>query len=104
MLNINVLQNLCCDKTIAVTKHANTRLKERGISIDDIKHAIQTGEIICQYRDDKPFPSCLLLGTSQSGKYIHAVVSIDGKYLYLITAYYPDENEWESSFKSRKGK
>jgi len=104
LLNISDLQNLCHDESIAITKHAKNRLVERTITVDDIKSAIQTGQIIKQYEDDKPFPSCLLLGTTVKNKYIHVVVSIDDGYLYLITAYYPDENEWESDLKTRKGR
>jgi len=96
------LQNLCHDKNIALTKHAKNRLHERIITIEDIKAAIQTGEIIKQYEDDKPFSSCLLLGRTVQDKHIHVVASIDNGYLYIITAYYPDENEWESNLKTRK--
>jgi len=102
LLNIIDLQNLCYDSSIAITKHAKNRLQERAITIEDIKNAIKTGEIIKQYEDDKPFPSCLLLGYSVQNKYIHVVVSIDNGYLYIITAYYPNENEWETDLKTRK--
>lgn len=33
---------------------------------------------------------------------MHMVVSRDGEYLYLITAYYPDLDIWESDFKTRR--
>jgi len=102
LLNICDLQNLCYDKNIAITKHAKNRLQERAILIEDIKNAIKTGEIIKQYEDDKPFPSCLLLGVTKQNKYIHAVVSIDSGYLYIITAYYPDEDKWGTDLKTRK--
>ena len=65
MLKISDLRNLCHDKNMAITKHANNRLRERGITVDDLKSAIITGEIIRQYEDDKPFPSCLVLGLSK---------------------------------------
>ena len=104
MLSIDDLRNLCHDKSIAITQHAKMRLTERVIAIEDIKNAIQTGEIVKQYEDDKPFPSCLLLGVTKQNKYIHAVVSVDGEYLYIITAYYPDENDWEIDLKTRKGR
>jgi hypothetical protein len=103
LLQINVLQNLCYDENIAMTKHAKLRLAERLITIEDIKYAINTGEIIKQYEDDKPFPSCLLLGLTQHDTYIHVVASVDDSYLYIITAYYPDENDWEADLKTRKG-
>ena len=102
MLNIIDLQNQCHDRYIAITKHAKNRLQERIITVEDIKNAVQTGEIIKQYENDKPFPSCLLLGCSVQNKYIHVVASINNEYLYIITAYYSDESEWESDLKIRK--
>jgi len=103
MLNINDLRNLCHDKSIAITKHAKNRLTERNITVENIKNAVRTGEIIEQYENDKPFPSCLLLGQTEQNSHIHVVASIDNGFLYIITAYYPDENEWEIDLKTRKG-
>ena len=103
MLNADDLRNLCHDELIAITKHARVRLAERGISIEDIKAAIQSGEIIKQYEDDKPFPSCLLLGSTTLRNHLHVVASIGGEFLHIITAYFPDKNEWEDDMKTRKG-
>ena len=103
MITIDKLRNICYDRNIVITKHANTRLKERGIELNDIKRGIDSGEIIKQYEDDKPFPSCLILGKTEKEQYIHIVVSIDGEFLYIITAYHPNIEEWESNFKTRKG-
>ena len=102
LLDINDIRNLCYDKSIAITKHAKNRLVERGITVENIKNAIQTGEIIEQYENDYPFPSCLLLGEMEQNKYVHVVASIDSQFLYIITAYYPDKNEWEIDLKTRK--
>ena len=104
MIHISALRNLCYDENIAITKHAKNRLHERDITVEDIKAAIQTGDTIKQYENDKPFPSCLLLGKTVQNEYIHVVASTDNGYLYIITAYYPDETEWESDFKTRKEK
>ena len=87
---------------ILVTEHARQRLAERGIMIQDVMQCIETGEIIRQYEDDKPFPSCLILGAAVNGKYLHAVLSLDEDFLHLITAYYPDSTLWEADFKTRK--
>ena len=103
LLQISDLHSLCNDESIAITKHAKNRLIERGITVADIQNAIQTGEVIKQYEDDKPFASCLLLGLTENNEYIHVVASIDCEYLYIITAYYPDVGEWESDLKTRKG-
>lgn len=74
----------------------------RGISIDDIISCINNGEIIEQYPDDYPFPSCLILGSSVSNLFIHVVVGSDLKTLWIVTAYYPDINKWDADFKVRK--
>lgn len=87
---------------IAITEHARLRMVERGITVNYIIRCIDTGEIIEQYENDKPFPSCLILGADIDGEYIHVVVSHDSEWIYLITAYHPDAEVWEPDFKSRK--
>lgn len=87
---------------IAVTKHARIRLEERGIRMDDIVKAIGNGEIIKEYEEDKPLPSCLILGKSMEDKPLHLVISRDEEFIYLITAYFPDSKQWEDDFKTRK--
>lgn len=87
-----------------LTKHARERLSERNIMIADIVKGIETGEIIKQYEDDKPLPSCLVLGHLANNSYIHIVVSNDHEYIYLITAYYPNPEQWEDDFRTRKGR
>lgn len=102
MIDIKQLRALNKPEQIAITEHARRRLVERGISVNDIIRCIDTGEIIKQYEDDKPFPSCLILGTAIEGNYIHVVVSHDSEWIYLITAYHPDTDVWEPDFKTRK--
>lgn len=103
MIDIGTLKLMNKPEKIALTKHARKRLAERNITICDIIEGIETGEIIKQYEDDKPLPSCLILGFSANNNYIHIVVSNDKEYIYLITAYYPDAKQWEDDFKTRKG-
>ena len=102
MIDIEQLRTLNKAEHIAITEHARRRLVERGISVNDIIRCIETGEIIKQYEDDRPFPSCLILGESIDGDYIHVVASHDNEWIYLITAYHPDTGVWESDFKTKK--
>ncbi len=102
MINIEVLRKLNQPEHIAITEHARQRLIERGITVKDIVRCIAEGEIIKQYEDDKPFPSCLILGMAVNKSYIHVVVSHDEEYIYLITAYHPDQEMWEPDLKTRK--
>ncbi len=84
------------------TTHILARLQERGINPSDIKNCIDTGEIIEQYPDDHPYPSCLVVGFCVNNDYLHAVIGIGSGYLWLITAYYPCLKRWEDNFKKRK--
>ena len=59
-------------------------------------------EIIEQYPDDYPYPSCLILGMSIEDKYLHVVIGNHESDLFLITAYFPSFDKWESDFKTRK--
>ena len=102
MIDIATLKRMNMPEKIALTKHAAQRLEDREIKIADIVNGIKTGEIIRRYEDDKPLPSCLILGISAKNRYIHIVVSQDDNFIYLITAYYPTSKHWENDFKTRK--
>ena len=102
MIEIETLKQMNIPKKIALTKHAKQRLDEREIKIADIVNCIKTGEIIKQYEDATPLPSCLILGISTKNRYIHIVVSHDDNFIYLITAYYPTSEHWQNDFKTRK--
>lgn len=102
MIDIKNLRQINSPEKITLTEHARLRLVERGILIEDIVSCIANGEIIKQYEDDKPFPSCLILGMSIENKYLHVVVSTDNEYIFLITAYFPSSDRWEADFKTRK--
>jgi len=101
-MNIERYQKLCADDTIVVTQHANRRFQERKIFLDDIESAILNGEIIEEYSNDTPFPSCLILGNSAENLPLHIVVSADEEFLYIITAYYPNLQKWNEDFKTRR--
>lgn len=103
-LNIEMLRTLCSNGHIKWSRHALKRLRERHIRTYDFKQCIMSGEIIKHYPDDRPAPSCLILGWITEAVALHVVVGCDGDYIYAITAYYPDKDEWESDMKTRKEK
>ena len=86
---------------IIITQHSRKRFAERKISISDVCTAIDNGEIIEQYPDDFPFPSCLILGRKADER-IHIVASINEGTMYIITAYVPNSSKWKDDFKTRK--
>lgn len=101
MYSIEQFRELNKPERIVITQHGRRRLSERLLSIDDICNAIDNGEIIEDYPEDYPFPSCLILGNT-GGRNIHLVASIDEDIIYLITAYEPDQTKWESDLRTRK--
>lgn len=102
MILIEELRSLNTAEHYAVTEHARIRLHERGITLEDVIYCVENGEIIERYETDKPLPSCLIIGIETKGRYLHAVVSHDDEYIYLITAYYPDEHQWSSDYRIRR--
>jgi len=101
-MNINDITDLCVAGALRWTNHILGRIFHRGIGTDDIKNVLRNGEIIEQYPADYPFPSCLILGYTEAGKALHVVCGSNGAELWLITAYFPDKNEWSDDFKQRR--
>jgi len=97
MVRIEDVRACCTNDTIVLTEHLLNRMRQRRIRLDDIKNAIKKGEIIEQYPDDYPFPSCLI-----NAENMHIVCSIGEGYLYIITAYRPSQERWEDSGRKRK--
>ena len=102
MLSIEDFRRVDRAENIVVTQHSRKRMAERGIALADVMSAIKSGEIIEQYPDDFPFPSCLILGKAKDSRQIHVVASVNEDMIYLITAYYPDAESWEADMKTRK--
>ena len=71
--------------------------------INDVESCLQTGEIIENYPDDLPHPSCLIFGRTKENKILHIVVGSDSTTLFFITAYFPNTDKFEKDLKTRKG-
>lgn len=93
-----MLKKLCREDAINWTNHVLQRLIQRGIRASDVIEAIMTGEVIEEYPDDYPYPSCLVLG----GNKLHVVCGIGEGKLWIITAYRPTLDKWESDLKTRR--
>ena len=101
-IDIDILRGLCNNKAIKWTEHIALRLLKRQISRRQVIAAIQSGEIIEQYPDDTPYPSCLVLGHDADGRPLHVVCGNAPDSIWMITAYYPDPSEWEDDLRTRR--
>lgn len=102
-MDIEQLRRLCAAKPFIMTRHAEARRRQRGISVSEMKSAIMNGEIIEDYPDAYPYPACLVFSAGASESVLHVVCGIADNTLWIITAYRPDDKQWESDFKTRKG-
>ena len=101
-LNIDTIKQMVKDGKIRWTNHVIVRLFQRNISQEDIESAILNGEIIEEYENDYPYPSCLVYGMTLKDKILHIVCGLNEIELWIITAYYPDNMKWEDNLKNRK--
>jgi len=84
------------------TEHCANRMFERDITKEDVINAVSNGKIIEYYEKAYPFPSCLILGLDKLNTMLHVCLGINKDFIYIITAYYPDNVEWEEDRERRK--
>lgn len=95
-----------CEKIVQnqfeFSKHAVDQSILRHISVQELREAVASGEIIEDYPDNKYGPSCLILGYAQAGRPLHFQCSYPSRPLIkIITLYEPDPNQW-IDFKIRR--
>lgn len=102
-MNYEQLKDIIQKNRIEWSAHALSRMLEKGISRASVKYIIINVEMIENYPDDKPFPSGLFYGPWE-GMILHVVISYDAasQKILVITAYWPDEEHFESDFRTRR--
>ena len=58
---------------VRVTFHAHQEAAVDGLALDDVFASLRSGEVLEQYPDDKPYPSCLVYGPAGNGDPIPSV-------------------------------
>ena len=81
---------------IRITDHADEEAVNDALTFDEIYFSVMHGEIIEEYPDDKPYPSCLVMGKNFAGDPIHSVWAYNSGngWAVLITVYRPDPAGW----------
>ena len=84
------------------SKHAVDQTILREISVQEIREAIKSADIIEDYPEDKYGPSLLLFGLTKEKRPIHIQCSYPSSSLVkVITVYEPGPDHW-IEFKKRK--
>ena len=102
-LDLDILRHAIREQRIEWRKHVLQKLAERGLAQSAILEVLLTGERIRDYSDDRPFPSALFLGFV-GGKPIHVVAACDhtNRRVFVITAYEPSLDVFESDYRTKK--
>jgi hypothetical protein len=91
-----------CDR-IEFSGHAIRRMFERHVTTADVGAVVAGGKVIIEYKDDKPFPSYVMLG-EPNGRPLHVVIGVDNESRLgrVITVYVPDDFLWDDGYSVRK--
>ena len=103
-IDMNNIKQMVKDRKIRWTNHVMVRLFQRNISQEDVERVLINGEIIEEYENDYPYPSCLVYGINFKNEVLHVVCGMNETELWIITVYYPDNITWEENLKTRKEK
>ncbi len=92
------------EKKILFLPHAVRQMSkpDKMISPSEIRNVVRNGEVIEDYPENSRGHSCLILGYGEKMRAIHVVCAPKSEYLAVITAYLPNNREWEQGFKKRK--
>lgn len=79
-----------------VSRHGKEKKEANNLTLEEILSSVTKGEIIENYPDDTPYPSCLIYGNNEKNEPIHSVWAYnkDTGYAVLITVYRPDPQKW----------
>jgi hypothetical protein len=89
---------------VRITDHADEEALADNLSFDEIYVSVLRGEIIADYPDDRPYPSCLIYGQNFVQEPIHSVWAYNERtrWAVLITVYRPDPARWINWRKRRE--
>ncbi len=104
-MDIIKIQEAIKKGNVNISEHADEELENDAIADGELYYSVLHGEVVEDYADDKPFPSCLIYGMDKNNKPIHSVWAYSDKHkiAVLVTTYIPDPEKW-SNYKTRKPK
>ena len=84
------------NRRVRITDHADAEAVADNLSFDDISRSVLNGEVIEDYPEDRPYPSCLIYGDSENEEPVHSVWAYvrEVRFAVLITTYRPDPERW----------
>ena len=102
-MEITSIINAIQSNRIRISEHADEEAESDKLTFDEAFLSVLHGEIIEDYPDDRPYPSCLIYGQTFSGDPVHSVWAYndENQWAVLITVYRPDPDRW-INFRERR--
>jgi hypothetical protein len=82
------------DENIRITQHAQQRMAEHDIVLDEVMQAIAQGEILENYPEHRRGACCLINGITEAKRALHVICTTDQSLLIIITVYEPQPPKW----------
>ena len=100
---LSFIQSCVERRQIRWTHHASMRLRQRSIRIETVLSAVESFEIIEEYREDKYLPSYLIRAAEEGVVFhFHGAVDVEGDNVRIVTVYVPDPQEWDPELRTRR--
>ena len=95
-MNLDSIITAIRNNRLRITEHADEAAGSDDLSFDEILFSVLQGEVIEDYPEDHPYPSCLIYGTTFTGEPVHSVWAYNGEsgWAVLVTVYRPDPRRW----------
>lgn len=99
------IRKLAKSGALRASDHAYGRLAEKGISYRQLVASLEDAEILERYPEYRHGPCFLARHVVADDRIAHAVWGLPGgseTTAVLVTAYWPDEDEWNDEFRRRR--
>lgn len=90
---------------VRISEHGYDELAADGLLARGLVEGVKSAEVVEDYPDYPKGPCVLLLQRTEAGCPVHTVWGIPAGHTspaVLITAYFPDPEQWEPGFKRRR--
>lgn len=93
IMDITAIRQRIKARHYRITMHAQKRMDQRGITLAELNEAIYHGEVIETYPEDRPYPSCLIMGRVRGGFPLYVVCALE-RNVHIITVHWLDPEKW----------
>ena len=98
------VKRLVAEEKVRVSEHGYDELTEDSLFAREVIAGLAAGTLIEEYPDFTKGPCALFLQQDAKGRPVHVVWGIPKRYdepVVLVTAYRPDPNKWDQTFRQR---